>query len=80
MSWHYELPVAINEWIPDDEPDLDWFNRPRNPLEPDTHCSTKLQHGKPQKSIWMTVASWFSNPPEKGARASRLFSDPKHRR
>ena len=22
---------AIKEWIPDDEPDLDWFNRPRNP-------------------------------------------------
>jgi hypothetical protein len=26
---------AIKEWIPDDEPDLDWFNRPRNPSEPD---------------------------------------------
>jgi hypothetical protein len=26
---------AIKEWIPDDEPDLDWFNRPRNPHEPD---------------------------------------------
>jgi hypothetical protein len=22
---------AIKEWIPDDEPDLDWYNRPRNP-------------------------------------------------
>jgi hypothetical protein len=27
--------VVIKEWIPDDEPDLDWFNRPRNPNEPD---------------------------------------------
>ncbi len=26
---------AIKEWIPDEEPDLDWFNRPRNLLEPD---------------------------------------------
>ena len=26
---------AIKEWIPDDEPDLDWFNRPRNPSNPD---------------------------------------------
>jgi hypothetical protein len=26
---------AIKEWIPDDEPDLDWFNRPRNPANPD---------------------------------------------
>jgi hypothetical protein len=24
-----------SECIPDDEPDLDWFNRPRNPNEPD---------------------------------------------
>ena len=29
--------LAIKEWIPDDEPDLDWFHRPRNPsdLDPD---------------------------------------------
>ncbi len=26
---------AIKEWIPDEEPDLDWFNRPRNPSNPD---------------------------------------------
>ena len=26
---------AIKEWIPDDEPDLDWFNRPRNSSDPD---------------------------------------------
>jgi hypothetical protein len=26
---------AIKEWIPDDEPNLDWFNRPRNPSNPD---------------------------------------------
>jgi len=25
---------AVKEWIPDDEPDLDWFNRPRNPSNP----------------------------------------------
>jgi hypothetical protein len=23
--------IAIEEWIPDDEPDLDWFNLSRNP-------------------------------------------------
>ena len=28
-------PQAIKEWIPDDEPDLDWFHRPRNPSDPD---------------------------------------------
>jgi hypothetical protein len=27
--------LAIKEWIPDDEPDLDWFNRSRNPSNPD---------------------------------------------
>ncbi len=26
---------AIKEWIPDDEPDLEGFNRFRNPLNPD---------------------------------------------
>ena len=26
---------AIKEWIPDDEPDLTWFNQPRKPSEPD---------------------------------------------
>jgi hypothetical protein len=26
---------AIKEWIPDEEPDLDWFNRPRNPSNRD---------------------------------------------
>ncbi len=25
---------AVKEWIPDDDPDLDWFNRPRNPSSP----------------------------------------------
>jgi len=39
--------------------------------------STKLRRGKPLKSIWTTGASWFSNPPEKGARASCLFSKSK---
>ena len=27
---------AIKEWIPDDEPELDWFNRPQNPSNPDS--------------------------------------------
>jgi hypothetical protein len=26
---------AIKEWIPDEEPDLDWFNRPRNSTNAD---------------------------------------------
>ena len=26
---------AIKEWIPDDEPDLTWFNQPWKPSEPD---------------------------------------------
>jgi hypothetical protein len=39
--------------------------------------STKLRRGKPLKSIWTTAASWFSNTPEKGAQASRLFSKSK---
>ena len=26
---------AIKEWIPDDEPDLTWFNQPRKPEDPE---------------------------------------------
>jgi hypothetical protein len=36
---------AINEWIPDDGPDLDWFNRPRNPSNPDPD-------GYDQRPVW----------------------------
>ena len=25
--------LVIKEWIPDDEPDLTWFNQPRKPSE-----------------------------------------------
>ena len=28
-------PQAVKEWIPDDDPDLDWFNRPRTTSNPD---------------------------------------------
>lgn len=35
--------------------------------------STRRRHGKHPKSIWKTAAFWFSNTPEKGARAFRLF-------
>jgi hypothetical protein len=35
VRWHHEQPVAIKEWIPDDEPDLDRFNRPRKPSNPE---------------------------------------------
>jgi hypothetical protein len=41
-------------------------------------ATTKVKHGKHLKSIWKTAASGFSNPPEKGARASRLFSNTKN--
>jgi hypothetical protein len=37
---------AIKEWIPDDEPDLDWFNRPRNPHEPDPDWFDQTQAWK----------------------------------
>ncbi len=39
-------PQAIKEWIPDDEPDLDWFNRPRNPHEPDPDWFDQTQAWK----------------------------------
>jgi hypothetical protein len=38
---------AIKEWILDDEPDLDWFNRPRNPSNPDPDGYDQRQEWKP---------------------------------
>ena len=40
---------AIKEWIPDDEPDLDWFNRPRNPSNPDPDGYDQSQTWKPEE-------------------------------
>lgn len=36
---------AIKEWIPDYKPDLDQFNRPRNPSNPDPD-------GLDQRPVW----------------------------
>ena len=40
---------AIKEWIPDDEPDLDWFNRPRNPSESDPDCFDQSPAWQPEE-------------------------------
>lgn len=40
---------AIKEWISDEEPDLDWFNRPRNPHGPDAAWFDQTQAWKPQE-------------------------------
>jgi hypothetical protein len=42
---------AITVWISDDEPDPDWFNRPRNPANPDPDGLDQRQ-------------PWFANPPD----------------
>jgi hypothetical protein len=36
-SWHHDLPPTGGDSIPDDEPDLEWFNQPRIPSNPDPH-------------------------------------------
>ncbi|MDP3848946.1 MAG: hypothetical protein Q8Q59_00455 [Luteolibacter sp.] len=38
---------AIKEWIPDEEPDLDWFYRPRNPSNSDPDWFDQTQAWKP---------------------------------
>jgi hypothetical protein len=30
--------LSLEKWIPDDEPDLNWFNRSRNLSSPDPDC------------------------------------------
>jgi hypothetical protein len=42
-------PQAIKEWIPDDEPDLDWFNRPRNSFVPDPEWFDQTQAWKAEE-------------------------------
>ena len=40
---------AIKEWIPDDEPDLDWFNRPRSPSNSDPDGFDQSPTWQPQE-------------------------------
>lgn len=35
--------------MPDEEPDLDWFNRPRNPSDPDPDGIDQSPTWKPKK-------------------------------
>ena len=38
--------ASLEEWIPDDEPDLTWFNQPRKPLEHDPDWSDQSPQWK----------------------------------
>jgi hypothetical protein len=40
---------AIKEWIPDEDPDLDWFNRPRKPFNPDPDGFNQSPGWKPEE-------------------------------
>jgi hypothetical protein len=40
---------AVKEWIPDDEPDLDWLNRPRGPSGPDEDDVDQRPSWQPQE-------------------------------
>jgi hypothetical protein len=40
---------AIKEWIPDDEPDLDWYNLPRNPSNSDPDGFDQSPGWKPEE-------------------------------
>jgi hypothetical protein len=55
---------AIKEWIPDDEPTSTGSTVPGIQISLTKTGSTRRRHGKHLKSIWTTVASWFSNTPE----------------
>ncbi len=39
---------AVKEWITDEDPDLDWFNRPRKPPEPDPDFDQRLAWRPPE--------------------------------
>ena len=40
---------AIKEWIPDDEPTLNWFNQPRKPSELDPEWFDQSPVWKPEE-------------------------------
>jgi hypothetical protein len=40
---------AIKEWIPDDEPDLNWFNQERGPTGAEPECFDQSPNWKPQE-------------------------------
>jgi hypothetical protein len=90
--FRHRRPSTSTPWSPSNHPG--WRSRngspTKNPISIDSTVlgnhpipiptdSTKVPHGNPRKSNSTTAAPWFSNPPEKGARASRLFSNPKNR-
>jgi hypothetical protein len=39
--------VAIKEWIPDDEPDLNWFNQERDPTGAEPECYDQSPDWRP---------------------------------
>ena len=55
---------AIKEWIPDEEPDLDWFNCPRNPSNPDPDGFDQSPTWESEEIQLDEAAPWFSNTPE----------------
>jgi hypothetical protein len=46
LVFHYSPPQCGGS-VPDEEPDLDWFNRPRNPSNPDPDGLDQRQTWKP---------------------------------
>jgi len=40
---------AIKEWIPDEEPDLAWFNHPQDPSNPDSDGFDQSPGWKPEE-------------------------------
>ena len=45
--YFYDVPLGCGRSVADDEPDLDWFKRPRNPDEPDPDWFDQRQAWKP---------------------------------
>ena len=49
---------SLEEWIPDEEPNLDWFNRPRNPSNPDPEGFDQRPAGKAPEVHLDAGPSW----------------------
>ena len=55
---------AIKEWIPDDDPDLNWFNQERESTAQSPSSLTKVPPGNPKRYRSTTAASWSSTTTE----------------
>jgi hypothetical protein len=62
---------AIKEWIPDDEPDLNWFNQERDPTGTEPECYDQSPDWRP---VEIPLGDGSSSPPRPNSPQFCLFA------